>query len=290
MRMNLQRLARQALEADSFLVDLERALESICKSIYATYGVLLIFENTSARILADYRCQLASVDLEIGIFNSDDLVHINPGSFPEPFAEAALMIPFYKENEQLGALILGQPKNGLRYADEDVEKISNPVDLLGEAVLYNLLQTRQISLATELVKEPSKGLRGLIPIEIMEHTLRSLYDFAILADSPLADLILVQTRLTQKPVTHLDRGKMVYEVTLEAIKKLSPEAALPHDLPPREWYPYLILKGAYVDGIPNRDIMSKLYISEGTFNRTRRAAIRSVARALGEMEMQLRLA
>jgi hypothetical protein len=34
----------------------------------------------------------------------------------------------------------------------------------------------------------------------------------------------------------------------------------------------------------NREIMSQLYISEGTFNRTRRAAIRSVARLLGEME------
>ena len=33
-----------------------------------------------------------------------------------------------------------------------------------------------------------------------------------------------------------------------------------------------------------RDIMSKLYISEGTFNRTRRVAITSLARALIEME------
>ena len=41
---------------------------------------------------------------------------------------------------------------------------------------------------------------------------------------------------------------------------------------------------AYLEEIPNRDVMLKLYISEGTFNRTRRAAIRSLARALGEME------
>jgi hypothetical protein len=37
----------------------------------------------------------------------------------------------------------------------------------------------------------------------------------------------------------------------------------------------------------NREIMSRLYISEGTFNRTRRAAIRSVARMLEEMEAAL---
>jgi hypothetical protein len=36
----------------------------------------------------------------------------------------------------------------------------------------------------------------------------------------------------------------------------------------------------------NRDIMSRLYISEGTFNRTRRRAVRGVARALQEVERE----
>jgi hypothetical protein len=33
--------------------------------------------------------------------------------------------------------------------------------------------------------------------------------------------------------------------------------------------------------------MMKLYISEGTFNRTRRTAIRSLARTLGELETSI---
>jgi hypothetical protein len=33
--------------------------------------------------------------------------------------------------------------------------------------------------------------------------------------------------------------------------------------------------------------MSKLYISEGTFSRTRRRAVRSVAKALQEMEREV---
>jgi len=37
----------------------------------------------------------------------------------------------------------------------------------------------------------------------------------------------------------------------------------------------------------NRDIMSKLYISEGTFNRIRRRAVRGVAKALEEMEREV---
>ena len=55
--------------------------------------------------------------------------------------------------------------------------------------------------------------------------------------------------------------------------------------PPREWYAYLILRDAYVEERPNREIMLRLFISEGTFNRTRRSAIRSLARDLGEMEV-----
>lgn len=43
----------------------------------------------------------------------------------------------------------------------------------------------------------------------------------------------------------------------------------------------------HVPGELNRDIMSKLYSSAGTFNRTRRRAIRAVVRALQEMEQEV---
>ena len=72
---------------------------------------------------------------------------------------------------------------------------------------------------------------------------------------------------------------------LEALEQLKPSREIPQRDPlPREWYPYVILHDAYVEEIQNREIMSKLYISEGTFNRTRRAAISSLARAMAEME------
>ncbi len=260
----------------------------ICKSVHATYGVLLTHENAAIKNIADYRFQVQSIHLTQEAFKSDDLVHVNPGTLPAPFEEAVLLIPLYQEIEQFEVLVLGRPENGLRFAEEDIEQIINPVDMIAEAVLYNRLRTRQIARATELARVKSPGGEGLIPVEVMENALRNLYDYASLANSPLADLVLVQSRLAHRSVTHLERGKAVYEVTLDAIHKLSPGSEMPRDLPAREWYPYLILKDAYIDGIPNRDIMMKLYISEGTFNRTRRAAIRSVARALGEMETPLR--
>jgi len=106
-------------------------------------------------------------------------------------------------------------------------------------------------------------------------------------DSPLGELKLVHTRLDPSQVTTLDRGKAVQDVLLEAMEKLRLAGETSRDPPPREWYPYLILHDAYLEEKPNRDIMLDLYISEGTFNRTRRAAVRSVTRTLGEMELAL---
>jgi hypothetical protein len=121
----------------------------------------------------------------------------------------------------------------------------------------------------------------------VEDGLRHLADYAYLGDHALVRFKLVRSKVSGTAVTHLDLGKAVYTVLAEAIEKLRPDEELPGDPPPREWYPYLILYDAYLKDVPNRDIMSHLYISEGTFNRTRRAALRAVTRALEEMEAAL---
>jgi hypothetical protein len=72
---------------------------------------------------------------------------------------------------------------------------------------------------------------------------------------------------------------LLSEVFLTVLLVLNP--------PPRDWYSYLILKDAYIEEVSNREIMMRLYISEGTLNRTRRGAVRSLARAMGEMEAAL---
>ena len=44
-----------------------------------------------------------------------------------------------------------------------------------------------------------------------------------------------------------------------------------------------MLHDAYMDDVPNREIMARLYVSQGTFNRLRRRALRAVARNLLEI-------
>jgi hypothetical protein len=63
---------------------------------------------------------------------------------------------------------------------------------------------------------------------------------------------------------------------------LKPSEVRPPEPLPRLWYNYAVLYDAYVECMPNREIMARMYISEGTFNRTRRNAIRGLARLLME--------
>jgi hypothetical protein len=124
-------------------------------------------------------------------------------------------------------------------------------------------------------------------VKSVEEALRHLDDYTYLARHPLAGSRLVQRRLPAELRTSLDRGKAVYDVLAEGIEKLRPAGKQPSDPPPRVWHPYLILHGAYLANTPNREIMCRLYISEGTFNRARRGAVQAVTRWLEELETAL---
>jgi hypothetical protein len=82
--------------------------------------------------------------------------------------------------------------------------------------------------------------------------------------------------------SHIERGKRLQKLLAESIDALKPSEARPPEPLSRVWYSYAVLYDAYVECVPNREIMARLYISEGTFNRTRRNAIRGLARLLME--------
>ena len=126
-----------------------------------------------------------------------------------------------------------------------------------------------------------------IKVKTVEDALRNLFDYAYLGDSNLVKLRIVTQEVPGESITHIDKGKAVNKILTNTIDKLRPGGELPAEPQPREWHPFIILYGAYIEDKLNRDIMSQLYISEGTFNRTRRAAVRSVQRMLEEMEAAL---
>ena len=118
---------------------------------------------------------------------------------------------------------------------------------------------------------PAEELVGSV-----EDCLRGLSDYTRLGASPLVDQLGIGGE------THLVRGRALREKLLAQLDLLRPPGKRPAEPLPREWHPFAVVHDAYVENVPNREIMARLYISEGTFNRTRRNAIRAIARSIVE--------
>ena len=113
-------------------------------------------------------------------------------------------------------------------------------------------------------------------IKLVEECLRKYSDVIVLGRSPLAELVGAGCE------NQVTRGRQLQQRLHAAIESLRPAGTRPIGTLPRAWFNYIILHDAYVIGIRNRDVMARLYISEGTFNRTRRNALRGVAMCLLE--------
>jgi hypothetical protein len=180
-----------------------------------------------------------------------------------------------------------------RLQEENARTINDMVAKFRER--ERALQRQMQQVLAEREEEAGPILEGIDErelVSLVEDALRRLYDYSYLGEQTLAGLQVVGWRLqgqAKEFVTHIDRGKALSEVLVQAMNKLRPAGPEPtaHTIPPREWYQFVILHDAYVLGELNRDIMSRLYISEGTFNRTRRRAVRGVAKALEEMEREI---
>jgi hypothetical protein len=271
----------------SITESLNQMLASMCTSVRATFGMIVLFDQYRLNLTSTYKWRGTNLPVSRGDLLADDATHLEPGHFPPPLSDVVLLIPLYADPEQAGAILFGTPINGVRYSKADVEQLLYPSDLVLDAIkaaeqeekyLQNL---PEITMAQEMLREEQTQE---ITIKIVEDALRNLFDYAHLGDSPLAKLHIVNQDLPAKATTHIDRGKNVYQLIKSAIDKLRPAGELPAEPIPREWHAYTILHGAYIDDRLNREIMSQLYISEGTFNRTRRSAIRSLRRMLEEME------
>lgn len=289
IRQNLNTLAGSIGER-GLKESLNLALDAMCGSVRANYGLILLFEEFSLNQIAGYKWQKKTLSVSQGDLAADDVLHLEPGTFPVPLDGAVLLIPLYNNSNQFGAILLGTPINGIRYSQSDVELLLNPSDQIADAIKNSQREEAYLENISKISEEPQQSVgsdKEIISIKVVEEALRNLFDFAYLGDSPLVNLEIIHNRSNSESTTYIDRGKLVNSTITEALEKLRPDAQDPKEPIPREWYPYLILHGAYLEDQLNRDIMSRLYISEGTFNRTRRSAIRSVTRVLEEMEAAL---
>ena len=286
IRHNLNLLADSVGER-SISENLDLMFASMCTSVRATSGMIILFDEYKLNLKSTYKWHETQLPISRGDLAADDVIHLEPGHFPPPLSDVVLLIPLYDNPDQAGAILFGTPINGVRYSNTDVEQLLYPSDQIlkpiraGEREEAYLEKLPEITQASKLMQEEySQG----ITVKIVEDALRNLFDYAYLGDTPLVKLRLVAHEVPGGTTTYIDKGKAVNKIVTAAIDKLRPGEEIPAEPLPREWHPYTILHGAYIEDRLNRDIMSQLYISEGTFNRTRRSAIRSMRRMLEEME------
>lgn len=123
----------------------------------------------------------------------------------------------------------------------------------------------------------------------VEEAARNLHNVAFLGQHPIATLKSINPFIAiqeGQPETQLDRGRAVRKLLEILIERLRPANTLPPEPLPPEWRLYTVLHAAYIENVPNREIMSRLYIGEGTFHRARRQALDSLASTLVELEQK----
>jgi hypothetical protein len=121
----------------------------------------------------------------------------------------------------------------------------------------------------------------------VEEAARNLHNVGFLGQHPMAGLKSITPYITLKEgqaETQLDRGQAVRKLLETLIERLRPANTAPPEPLPPEWRLYTVLHAAYIENVPNREIMSRLYIGEGTFHRARRQALDSLASTLVELE------
>jgi GAF domain-containing protein len=315
LRGNLRALAREASMGQSLPERLQYVLSGLCHALRVGKGFIALRE---AEV---FRCQATEEAQCLGqTYPQDDLEASETVELPRADGRnpegMSLLVPLYAGDDQIGALLLGPKETGTSYTEEDLMLLDDVADQLSALILDAQEQEENAQLISQMVaefrerehslqrqmqqmlaeheEEARPVLEGFDEVDfaaLVEDALRKLHDFTYLGEHDLARLKVVDWYLPdgdESFVTHIDRGKAVSQVLVESIEKLRPAEEEPaaYTVPQRSWHQYMVLYDAYVLGELNRDIMSKLYISEGTFNRTRRRAIRGVAKALQEMERE----
>jgi len=315
LRANLRNLAREAGTGQSLSDHLQAIVERVCRSLQLRTGFVALRQDDLFVCAASEGAIPVSRVFPLPSLMADEIEDLpRPGS--SGLEVMNLLVPLYDGDDQIGALVLGRKVTGAPYSTADLILLDDLADELVAIIQAAQLQEENAQLISEMVAEfrdrehslqrqmqqmlaereeearpVLDGCDELDFVALVEDALRRLHDFTYLGEHDLARLQVVEWYLQDRDVgfvTHIDRGKAVSGILEQAVHKLRPVGKEPdaYAVPPRAWHQYITLYDAYVLGELNRDIMSKLYISEGTFNRTRRRAIRGVAKALQEMEQE----
>lgn len=207
-----------------------------------------------------------------------DIPESNEGTFP-----IETLIPglrwgsqVFEGMESVALVAIGPSNTKLEYSAGDLEILDEFTEQIGTQVSIGRLRKSQLRTANDSISKSLSSPPEADSTKMVDDGLRHFSDVVSLGQSHLADWLHVSGN------SHIERGKTVQTLLREAIQSLRPEGERPPEPLPREWYNHVVLHDAYIKGVPNREVIARLYVSEGTFHRIRRHAVRGVARYLAE--------
>ncbi|MBI5033988.1 MAG: GAF domain-containing protein [Chloroflexi bacterium] len=312
LRNNLRALAREAGTGGTLSERLQAILDSVCHTFRIQRGFVVLAQDQQWLVRATHQAQPIGYTFAREILATTESQRLNP-SDEKGLYGMTLIVPLFAGGNQIGAIVLGAKESKQAYSENDLELLEDLTDQISSVVHAVRLQEENAASIDRMVEEFRAKERTLqlqvqtilttpqaenpsAPKDVaaeslrpqVEDALRKLHDVVYLGEHPLAKLSVVENCMRDRSGGFIERGKVLGEILVQALNQLRPDSTPPNkkDVPSREWHPFLILHDSYVLDEPNRDIMSRLFISEGTFNRTRRRALASVAKALAEMEQK----
>jgi hypothetical protein len=279
----------ESVDENTFKIRLQEILDLLCHTLNAANGFVAVRRGEEFIVTATRQSVPVESRISSELVASEDVSHLKEGQI----SDLEWAAPSFEGQTQVAVIAIGKPRSRLEYSSGDLELLGEVADQIGTMVSLRNLRPGQRDQIRQLVAESQANAEELkqVTAEIMdtisvnpdadfikmvEEGLRHLPDTIALGQSPLADKMGIQAE------THIERGKRLQQLIMDSIELLKPAEKRPSEPLPRIWYNYAVLHDAYVEGVQNREIMARLYISEGTFNRTRRNAIRGLARTLAE--------
>ena len=293
-RRQLRTLARDVGGEADLPSHLAAGMETLVRLLGAAGGFVAVRREPGFVVMAS----VASLPVGTVLDASEAVCQEVSAPGPGLTDRIAWLAPAFAGNEQVAVIALARRLNRGQYAEADLDLLVDMADWVGRLVAGEVrqharradlltlasavqsgedeLQAQAQNLLTTLEAQPDRAFARLV-----EHALQHLSDYTALGQSGLVDL------LHFPGTTHIERGRALRQFLLDAIDSLRPTGPRPTGVLPREWQAYSIMHDAYVEDVPNREIMARLYISEGTFNRQRRKALQAVARALHESQQSV---
>ena len=288
-RKQLRQLENESNGEAALKSRLQEGLDLLCQTLTANGGFVAIRRGDEFSVMASRSSVPIGSVISESVVMCDDVSHAQSDQLPS----IAWLAPSFEGQTQVAVVGLRRPKNRMDYSSGDLELIAETADEIGTIVSLSNLHSGQenhigeaIAKSQQKADELNSAAENLLStisantdvdfVKTVEEALRNLPDTITLGQSPLAVMLGIKAN------NHIERGKELQQLLMDSIELLKPSDERPPEPLPRIWYNHAVLHDAYVEGVQNREIMARLYISEGTFNRTRRNAIRGLARLLVE--------